>query len=273
MVTDEQADKEQIVYAYGVAVRDVDLSTAPRGVDDSAVIAVKEGELSAICSLVRADLYTGSEIEARAGEVEWVGPRAVAHDAVLVWASDRAEVVPFTMFTLFSGSDAVRAMLRDRREALARSLERMNGAREFTLRVFQSSSPAAEAALAEGSQDIAELRRLAAGATPGQRYLLERKLDKALRQERSRRGAAVAAELAATLAEHSAAVVRSPLPPAPDADSGGRAVLDASCLVKHEGVDALRAALGAAVERFEPLGFRFEFTGPWPAYHFASIGE
>jgi hypothetical protein len=164
-------------------------------------------------------------------------------------------------------------MLRERREALAKSLARVSGAREYTLRVFQSSAPATDAVLGDDNEEIVELRRQAAVATPGQRYLLERKLEKELRQERSRRGAAVAAEMASTLAAHSTAVVRSPLPQVPDAESGGRAVLDASCLVKAECVEALRAALGDAVQRLEPRGFRFEFTGPWPAYHFATTSD
>ena len=35
----------------------------------------------------------------------------MAHDRVLTWASDRGAVVPLPMFSLFSGADAVRAML------------------------------------------------------------------------------------------------------------------------------------------------------------------
>lgn len=273
MPTDGERARVQVVYAYGVFGGELDLSTAPDGVEDSTVIVVTEGKLAALCSVVPAADYTGAAIEARAGDVEWVGPRAVAHDAVLTWASDRTDVVPFTMFTLFSEIDAVRAMLTARRESLARALERVRGAREYTLRVFQSSAAPVDAALADEREETAELRRQAAVATPGQRYLLERKLEKALRQERSRRGAAVAAELASTLAAHSTAVARSPLPPVPDAESDGRAVLDASCLVKAESMEALRAALGDAVRRLEPRGFRFEFTGPWPAYHFTSASD
>jgi hypothetical protein len=258
---------------YGVASGTLDLSEAPRGVEGAAVVAVEDGNLSALCSFVSGSDYTGDPIEARVGDVDWVGPRATAHDAVLTWASDHAEVVPFTMFTLFSGSDSVEAMLRQRRDSLAKTLERVRGAREYTLRVYQSAAPADDMVSLESGPRIAELEKLAAEATPGQRYLLERKLERARREERSRSGAAVAADVAATLAANSVDVVRSPLPSTPDPDAGGRAVLDASFLVKLDKVDDLRAALGALVERYEPRGFRFEFTGPWPAYHFARASD
>jgi hypothetical protein len=136
------------------------------------------------------------------------------------------------------------------------------------LRVFRSALPA-DGGKTETDPVVAELERLAAEATPGQRYLLERKLEKARREARSRTGAEVAAEVAAALATHAVEVVREPLPPASSGDAGGRAVLDASFLVKCDRVEELRAALGALVKRHEPRGFRFEFTGPWPAYHFA----
>ena len=272
MVTDEHSAAEQVVYVYGVAAGSPDLSDAPPGVDDARVVAVEHDSLAALCSYVAAHEYTGEPVESRAGDVEWVGPRATAHDSVLTWASDRVEVVPFTMFTIFSGPDAVRSMLRERRDSLSSALERVRGASEYTLRVFQGSEPMDDGALARSSPRIAELEKLAAEATPGQRYLLERKLEKARREEQSRTRASVAAEVASTLAAHSASVVRSPLPPASESDAGARAVLDASFLVKREDVDELRAALSALVARYEPRGFRFEFTGPWPAYHFARAG-
>lgn len=274
MGTDEHAAHEQVVYVYGVVSGTLDVSAAPPGVDGAAIVAVKDGELSALCSMVSGSDYTGESIETRVGEVEWVGPRATAHDSVLTWASDQVEVVPFTMFTLFSGTESVEAMLHSRRDSLVEALERVRGAREYTLRIYQS--PAAsekEVVQMETSPRIAELEKLAAEATPGQRYLLERKLEKARREEHSRLAAAVAADAAATLAANAVDVVRSQLPTAPDPEAGGRAVLDASFLVKLERVDDLRAALGALVERYEPRGFRFVFTGPWPAYHFARTGD
>jgi hypothetical protein len=269
VITDEHAAAEQVVYVYGVAAGSLDLSDAPPGVEDARVVTVEDDTLAALCSFVAAHDYTGEPIESRAGDVEWVGPRATAHDAVLTWVSDRVEVVPFSMFTLFSGAEAVRSMLRERRGSLSDALARVRGASEYTLRVFQSNAPVDDTALADGSPRIAELERLAAEATPGQRYLLERKLEKARREERSHAGASVAADVASALAAHSLGVVRSQLPSSSEGNAGARAVLDASFLVKRDRVNELRAALGALAEKYEPRGFRFELTGPWPAYHFA----
>lgn len=263
---------EQIFYVYGVAAGPLDLDRAPSGVEETAVCAEEEGGLIALYSLLDSGIYAGGEAEARAGDVEWIGPRAVAHDNVLTWASDAVDLVPFPMLTLFSSGAALRGMLREQRASLAETLGRVRGAREYALRVFQAGGQMDDRALAAMSPTIAELERVAAGAAPGQRYLLERKLERARRDERVRVSAAVVSEVVSTLSAHAAEMVRSPLP-TPSADSDGRAVLDASFLVKRDELDGFSAAVGELANQHGPSGFRFEFTGPWPAYHFARTGE
>lgn len=262
---------ELVVYVYGVTAAPLDLARAPCGVDDAAVRAEEEGGLVALCSLLDARVYAGGEAEARAGEVEWIGPRAVAHDTVLTWASEFADVVPFPMLTLFSSGGALREMLREQRESLLEALGRLNGAREYSVRIFQTGGPGDDCGPARTSPRLAELERLSAAAAPGQRYLLERKLERARRDELLVAATAVASEVASTLQAHATGMARSPLPSSTGV--GGRAVLDASFLVRHDQLDGFGSAIAALAKRHEPCGFRFEFTGPWPAYHFARTDD
>jgi hypothetical protein len=51
----------------------------------------------------------------------------------------------------------------------------------------------------------------------------------------------------------------------------GRAILNASFLVAPPKVVEFQRALTAMVNKYEPSGFKFDFTGPWPPYHF--VGE
>lgn len=256
--------------------------------DDAAVRAECDGGLAVVCSLLDAATYAGGEAESRAGDVEWIGPRAVAHDAVLTWASEAFDVVPFPMFTLFSSAEALRSMLHERRASLVGTLSRVRDAHEYALRIFQVGGEAESEALSRMSPALAELERRVAAASPGQRYLLERKLEWVRRDELVIAGSAVASEVYQTLSTHSAAAVRDALP-APAAGGGrererestggsvgreeGHAVLDASFLVRRDAVPGFSAAVGALARRHEACGFRFEFTGPWPPYHFARANE
>src|SRR5215475_9780885 len=103
-------------YVYGIVPSAFAPMTLPSGLDDADVaIERREGaRAAALVSVLDGERYGAPALEASSGDVEWLSPRAVAHDRVLTWASDIGAVIPLPMFSLFSSGDAVRTMLRDR---------------------------------------------------------------------------------------------------------------------------------------------------------------
>ena len=65
---------------------------------------------------------------------------------------------------------------------------------------------------------------------------------------------------------------RSPIPRGSDAETStrGTMVLNAAFLIAAGALTAFQTALTEFVERHRMHGFRFDFTGPWPPYHFAN---
>lgn len=247
-----------------------DVTRAPAGVEGAPVVL--EGRagaaVAALVSRVDASTYAPGTIEARAPDVAWVGPRAVAHDAVLSWASEAGAVVPFAMFTLFAGARSLHAMLAARGPALAGLLDRVGQCREWSVRVFRVDDRVA-ASLSEYSPAVADIARQAAAASPGQRYLLERKANELRGAEIARLGGAAAREAFTALSALAEQAVRDPLPAAGGAgSSAGAAVLDASFLVRRDRSDAFRSGAGALAAALAPRGFEVELSGPWPPYHF-----
>ncbi|HJU89234.1 MAG TPA: GvpL/GvpF family gas vesicle protein, partial [Gemmatimonadaceae bacterium] len=84
--------------------------------------------------------------------------------------------------------------------------------------------------------------------------------------ELRRIGSGVAHESFDALARRASAGTRDPVPQRDD--EKGRAVLNAFFLVDRGVVEAFRRELTSLVSKHEPNGFRYEFTGPWPPYHF-----
>src|SRR4051794_41008037 len=165
-----------IWYVYGIVPEDTPLSSSPPGLDDAGVAVERHAGVAALVSVLNDPSYTPAAIETHSGDVEWLSPRAVAHDRVLTWASDHGAVVPFPMFSLFSGADAVHDMLGDRSAQLGAALARVGRGREYALRVYRVDAELL-AAVTSLSPRLAEMAGVAAAASPGQRYLLERKLD------------------------------------------------------------------------------------------------
>lgn len=265
---------QSIWYVYGIVPGAWAPGSGPAGLDDAGVTVEREGELAALVSVLDAAAYAPERIERASGSVEWLSPRAVAHDMVLTWASEHGPVIPLPMFSLFTGRDAVREMLRGRAPQLGAALARVGRGREYALRVYRVDAELLDAVVSM-SPRLGELAGSAAAASPGQRYLLERKLEAEKKTEVRGVSQRVVEELFGALAARALESVRSPIPRATDADAAARGtmVLNAAFLVAPDGLGAFQQTLTTLVERYDGRGFRFDFTGPWPAYHFAGEGS
>jgi len=265
-------NSSSLLYVYGVVPRDFASAKAPDGLDDAAVTIARgeEGDVAALVSRLDHPDYEPATLEQRSGDVEWLSPRALAHDRVLTWASDHGAVVPFPMFSLFSGEPAVQTMLTDRREQLTETLTRIGSAREYALRVYRVDAELL-GVVHDLSPRLRELAANAANASPGQRYLLERKLDGEKRAELRAVTQRIVDEIVDELRVAARAVHRSPIPRVSDADATrGTMVLNAAFLVASERLTDFQKTLTRLVEQRGAQGFHFDFTGPWPPYHFVN---
>lgn len=258
-----------ICYVYGIVPVALDPASAPAGVDDARVAMETFDGVAALVSPVDAAAYAPDALERSTADIDWMSPRAVAHDRVLTWASDRGAVVPMPMFTLFTGPGAVQTMLHERSAQLSASLQRVARGREYALRVYRVDAELMDAMPAL-SPRLAELAATAAAATPGQRYLLERKLDGEKREEMRTVTRDVTDAIVRELSAHAVDAVRSPIPKVADGAGGrGTMVLNAAFLVATDRLTGFQQMLTSLIERHGASGFRFDFTGPWPPYHFA----
>src|SRR6476620_4458284 len=221
---------ERLCYVYGVVASSVETATAPKGIDGGAVNLIPSGEISALATSVSADDYSPDKVEALTADIDWVSQRAMAHDRVLTWASDNATVIPFPMWTLFRDAKAVTAALEKRADELAATFARIGDGREFIVRVYVQPS-VLDDKLGEWSTEVQSLQAEAAKASPGQRYLLERKIE-SLRKDAGRDMATrAAAEIHESLRTQSIDNVREQPVNSGAPREQGRAILNASFLV------------------------------------------
>jgi hypothetical protein len=260
----------RLFYVYGIVPAGAATSGAPLGIDDTTVSAVAEGKVAALASELTGDEYEPDTIAAMSRDMEWVAARATAHDLVLTWASDRGPVIPLPMFSSTFGSvDAVRTMLRDRAGDLRAVLDRVARGREYALRVYRVDAEL-RTALPALSEEVAALKSAADAASPGQRYLLERKLDERMKEELRVTSQRIAGEIRESLAAEAVESATSPIPRVAT-DAPGTMILNAAFLVAPDRLRAFQERLTSIVERRQPAGFRFDFTGPWPPYHFSEV--
>lgn len=257
---------ESVYYVYGVVPSTFSAGGANGGLDGHPLELVREGDTAALVSRHSAKDYSPEVVEVRTGEVDWVGPRAVAHDAAVTWASDAGPVAPFPMWKLFRNEESVRLMLRERAAEFNNVLDAVAGSHEYAVRIFASPAQVLDQ-IAELRPAIAELERSAAKASPGQRYLLQKKIGEQREQEVRAFLRETAGECFDQLEKQSVKAVRHGLPA--DSPAGkGRAILYSAFLVRDDSLDRFRKALTDLVTQHGRAGLEFDFTGPWPPYNF-----
>lgn len=267
-MTAREQGSGQIEYVYGIVPAGTKLIAAPPGLDERPVRKVVEGGHAALVSSLDAGEYAAELIDQRAADLEWLGPRARAHDAVITWANDPGPAVPLPMWTLFTSEEGVCGMLAARAPELRDTMRRIAGADEYSLRVFAKPAEV-RASLESIAPEIGEAQRALESAPPGQRYLLERKLE-AQKKELLRSAAeSVATRIYEDVRAVAADAVLESLPRA-SAVAEAQAVLNAVFLVPRDGFEEFRRRVSEVVAGHKDRGFHFEFTGPWPAYHFVT---
>ena len=126
------------VYCLVRAPRRPSLRRAPAGMPgggDIRLIGV-EPEHWLVVSSVREKIYDETALGRGLQQLAWIGPRAVAHEAVVEHFLSSATVLPMQLFTLFTGDDrAVEHIAVDRRR-LMRILSKIEGQVEWGLRIM-----------------------------------------------------------------------------------------------------------------------------------------
>jgi hypothetical protein len=261
-------EQETLVYLYGIVPADADAPPPElTGVEGAPVRLVRLARIAGVVSEVPAAVYADEALDARLEDLAWVGERGLAHERVLDWFADRGAVLPSALLSLHHGEERLRGRLEEDEPRLAAQVEGLRGRREWGLKLWRHDAALTEhlAALSPALQALAAEME---AAPPGRAFLLGKKRDTLRAEELKRLSVRVVHAVFDSLRERAERSANIPIPPAPG--RGERAlVLHAAFLVTEEGYAAFQKRLGELAGEFQPYGFEFEFTGPWPPYHFA----
>jgi hypothetical protein len=227
-----------------------------------------------IVSTVPGDAYGEEALEAGLQQIEWVGPRALAHEAVVEHFLAAPAVLPMQLFTMFTGDErATEHVLRDKRRITA-ILKRIEGKVEWGLRL--TLDPEAHAVPPAASRKRATrhpkdaARALTARekekATSGAVYLARKRDQLDLARTRLKKARSEANRLYRAVSREATSARRRTA--TEQAAPGSRLVLDAAFLVPARRAPAFRAAVARHARALKDAGLTVSLTGPWPAYNF-----
>jgi len=208
-------------------------------------------------STVPAQAYDEAALEAGLQDLDWLGPRAIAHEAVVEHFLACTAVLPMQLFTLFKSDDrAVDHVLRTQHQ-IERILGRIERHVEWGLRLTWDE---------QASRQAAEKLHATAGVASGAAYLARKRDLLEVRRSEWTTAFTAAEHLYQTMGREAAASRRHS--ETEQAAPHSRVLLDAAFLVRAEKVDAFRELLGRQERVLGETGIVASLTGPWPPYNF-----
>lgn len=260
---DALAEPGEAVYLYCLTrgVVDPPAIEGP-GVDGERLLTlIPFRDVVAVVCVVSVDDFCGPAAEARMADLAWVTPWACRHETVVEAVMRASPVMPARFGTLFSSRERLIAWLAIHSVAISRALDRLEDHEEWAVK-GRLNRRVAEAPLL-----AAALARSAASASPGARYLEERRLRVGIGLDLDAWLQTLCERVAGQLREHAVEFRERVVAPAAS-DKDGVPILNWAFLVPRESVGDFRAAVQRITATHADHGVVLDCSGPWPSYSF-----
>lgn len=256
--------------AESAAAAELPADSLPPAIEEGASLEwIKAGNLAALSSRVPLESYSEERLAEHLSDANWTAVRAMRHETVMEYVSRRATVVPVRFGTIYLERAGVERMLDEQRSELTRILDRLRGCEEWGVNVFCDQS-VLMSSITSVSPVLRELAEKAAQASPGQSYLMQKKID-TLRVDESRAALTrIIDEIEKALADASEDARRLRVLKV-EATEHGELRAKFAFLVKKAEFEKFRDAAERLAQEHQTAGVRLELTGPWPAYNFTKI--
>jgi len=267
---------ELAFYVYCIAetaeIAQLPPDSLPSAIEEGTELEwVKAGILAALSSRVPLESYSEERLAEHLSDANWTAMRAMRHQTVMEYVSRRAAVVPVRFGTIYLKRAGVERMLDENVSELVQILERLRGCEEWGVNVFCDQS-ILMSSITSVSPVLRELSERAAQASPGQSYLMQKKID-TLKVDESRTALGrIIDEIEKTLTDESDDVKRLRVLKV-EATEHGELRAKFAFLVQKSEFLRFRDAAERLAQEHQPAGVRLELTGPWPAYNFTVFDE
>ena len=260
-------------YVYCIAEREslepIFAEALPETIEPEAALEmITQNNLAAVVSPVPLSEYGETELPTRLMDATWTAIRALRHERVAEHFARRASVVPLRFGTIYLERARVEQMLAEKGAELNSIIERLRGREEWGLNLYFDRGKLLEN-IVSLSPTLRELAKQADATSPGQSYLLRKKIEGLREREAREELKRIAAKIERELAGASCGVKRLRVLK-DEATERGELAAKFAILVERQSFDEFHSAAERLAEEYVASGFQVELTGPWPAYNFTT---
>jgi len=238
--------------------------------DDSKLEWVSVNALAALVSRVPREKYSEESLSEHLNDATWTAIRAMRHETVVEYVAKRMSVVPLRFGTIYLEREGIEHMLAENARELEEIIEHLRGREEWGVKVYCDRA-VLTSSITSVSPVLREMSERAEQASPGQSYLMQKKID-ALKVDEARAAVnRIVDQIEERLREQSDDARRLRILKV-ETTEHGELKAKFAFLVKRSDFEEFRAAAERLAEENLATGVRLELTGPWPVYNFIQTG-
>jgi len=248
-------------YLYCIVSSSSNTDFGDMGIDDSGVYTIIYKDIGAVVHKCPAKPYESKNEQT---VKEWI----LSHQYIIDEATKKfGTVIPFSFDTIIKGDEKkVQEWLKEEYRVLKDKLKKLKDKAEYTVQIF-SDKVAMMEKIGENNPSIKKLKEDIKIKPKGVAYMLRQKMEGMLKDELRVLLNDYAKDFYSQIRDYVDDIkVEQRNKPVPEKWKDKQLIINLSCLVHKDRIDALGKTLGEINKKKE---FSVRFTGPWAPFSFA----
>jgi len=253
--------------AESAAAAELPADSLPAAIEEDAKLEwISAGALAALVSPVSRETYSEESLVEHLTDATWTAIRAMRHETVLEFVAKQATTIPLRFGTIYLERSGIEQMLSEKSGELKKIIEQLRGREEWGVNIYIDRA-ALLSSITTVSPILREMVQHAEQASPGQSYLLQKKIE-ALKSDEARAAVnRIVDQIEEKLREQGDDVRRLRILKV-ETTEHGELKAKFAFLVKRLGFERFRNEAERLAQEHQAAGVRLELTGPWPVYNF-----
>lgn len=255
--------------AENAAVTQLRADSLPAAIEEDAKVEwISVNTLAALVSEVPETSYSEAQLAEHLTDATWTAIRAMRHETVVEYVAKRVTTIPLRFGTIYLEREGIEQMLAEKNRELGLIIEQLRGREEWGVNVY-SDRAILLSSITSVSPVLRELVERAEKASPGQSYLMQKKIDTLKVDEARAAVNRIVDQIEEKLKEQSDDGLRLRILKV-ETTEHGELKAKFAFLVKRSGFEEFRDAAERLAQEHQAAGIRLELTGPWPVYNFVT---
>ncbi|KKB33354.1 GvpL/GvpF family gas vesicle protein [Bacillus thermotolerans] len=266
---------DHLIYLYGlIPTKEIASQPLPSLKDfegSGELYTMEIGSITAVVCRLDADKYSEDQIKERINnDMEWLQEKAFHHHETVMQLAKIFTVIPLKFCTLYKSEESLKDTVQSNESKMTEAFEAIAGKEEWNLKIYCDDKQLKEQ-VSQNNPAIEEKRKEISELPRGKQFFEKKKLDKLVDSELEKEKNRVSEDIHAHLTEFA---LKGHVKRTWSSEVTGRKeemTWNSVYLIKKSDVESFLEQVQQYEAKMEEAGWKFEASGPWPAYHFSSF--